>query len=383
MRKWLIAAIVALAATAGIYWLSRPEPVAVSLTAVERGDVEKTVANTRAGTVEACRRSRLSLPIGGQIDQLLVDEGDRVKAGELLISLWNRDRRARVAEAQAAVNSAIRERESLCVAARSDRREAKRLIGLAARDLVSEEAADLADARAEGSEARCEAAKAREEQAGASLEVAEAVLEQTRLRAPFDGIVAEVTGKIGEYATPSPPGVPTPPAIDLMTDDCHYISAPIDEVDAAGIEVGMPVRITLDAFRDRTFAAAVTRIAPYVLDVEKQARTVEVEAEFNDLPAGTRMLTGYSADMEIILDTRENVLRLPTELILDGDSVLVLKADGYLEKREIATGISNWEYTEVIKGLAEGEKVVANIGTAGVEAGVVADVEADGADGAD
>lgn len=382
MKGWIITAAIVLVLGGGIYLLSRPDTIEVNLASVERGSVERTVANTRAGTVEACQRSKLSLPIGGQIDQLLVKEGDHVNKGQLLITLWNLDRKARVAEAAAAVNSAARERESQCVISKSDDREAKRFTQLAEKKLVAAETADQAKAKAEASAARCEATKAREFQAQASLEVAEASFAQTELRAPFDGIVAELTGKIGEYSTPSPPGVPTPPAIDLITDNCHYISAPIDEVDASEIAVGLPVRITLDAFRDRSFPATVTRIAPYVLDLEKQARTVEVEANFDDLGKDVILLAGYSADMEIIIETHENTLRLPSELILDGKFVLVLGDDGKLQKREITTGLANWRHTEILSGLAAGEQVVANIGAVGVVEGARAQAaKQDGGDG--
>lgn len=374
MKGWVITGVVVLILGVGIFLLSRPDRVEVTLATVERGAVERTVANTRAGTVEACQRSKLSLPSGGQIDQILVKEGDHVEANQLLITLWNQDRAARVTEAEAAVNSAIKESESQCVSARSDDREARRLTTLADKKLVSQEAADLALAKAEASAARCESMKARELQARASLKVAEANLALTELRAPFAGIVAEVTGKIGEYSTPSPPGVPTPPAIDLITDDCHYVSAPIDEVDASDIAINMPVRVTLDAFRDRSFPATVTRIAPYVLDLEKQARTVEIEANFVDLDKRLGLLAGYSADMEIILETRENTLRLPSELIIDSQFVLVMNSDGELEKRRIKTGLANWRYTEIVEGLGEGEKVVSNIGTTGVVEGARAAV---------
>ncbi|MGD9661468.1 MAG: efflux RND transporter periplasmic adaptor subunit [Porticoccaceae bacterium] len=381
MKGWIITGAIVVVATAGIYLLSRPDPVDVTLTRVERGTVERTVANTRAGTVEACKRSKLSLPIGGQINGLLVKEGDHVKQDQLLITIWNLDRKARVAEAAAAVNSATRERESQCVTARSDTREAKRFTRLAEQKLVAADIADQAQAKAEASAARCESMKAKELQAQANQEVAEAVLAQTELRAPFDGIVAEVTGKIGEYATPSPPGVPTPPAIDLITDDCHYISAPIDEVDASEIVVNLPVRVTLDAFRGRDFPALVTRISPYVLDLEKQARTVEVEANFVDLDESVRLLAGYSADMEIILEAHHNVLRLPSELILDSSYVLVINQSGYLEKRKITPGLANWRYTEIATGLVEGENVVANIGVVGVVEGAKARVSEQGDNG--
>lgn len=382
MRAWRIG-VVAVLVLAGIgYWVSRPERVAVTLLAVERGAVERTVANTRAGTVEACQRAKLSMPIGGQIERLLVTEGDHVEEGQLMMALWNHDRAARLGEAKAALVSATRESESLCIASRSDQREARRIAGLAERKLVAQESADLARARAEASAAGCEAGKARQIQAEAAVNTAEALLAQTELKAPFAGIVADVTGELGEYVTPSPPGIPTPPAIDLITDDCHYISAPIDEVDASEVAVGMPVRVSLDAFRDRSFPARVTRIAPYVVDYEKQARTVEVEAEIDDLPDDIQLLTGYSADMEIILDRGDNALRIPSEVILDGRFVLVVGSDGRLEKREITTGLANWRHTEVTAGLAPGEQVVANVGSAGVVEGARADI-GDGAPAGD
>ncbi len=374
MKGWHFAVAAVLLVAALVFWATRPEPVAVSLVTVERGAVELSVANTRAGTVEACRRAKLSMPIGGQIDRLLVTEGDHVEEGQLLMALWNLDRAARLAEARAALVSATRDSESLCIASRSDQREARRLVGLAASKLVAAESADLAEARAEASAANCAAGEARRLQAEAAVQTAEAMLSQTELKAPFAGVVAEVTGELGEYVTPSPPGIPTPPAIDLITDDCHYISAPIDEVDASDIAVGMPVRVSFDAFRGRDFEATVTRISPYVEDFEKQARTVEVEAELTALPDGIRLLAGYSADMEIILDSHELALRIPSEVIIDGRSVLVVNSEGYLEKRQITTGVANWRHTEITDGLAVGEGVVANVGGAGVVEGARAEV---------
>ncbi len=351
------------------YFWSRPEPVSVSVISVERGLVERTVANTRAGTIKACQRSRLSLPIGGQIAELLVKEGDRVQQGQALMSLWNKDRVAQLEVARASLKSAMSDRKSVCIKADSDRRESRRLRNLAAKKLVSSESADIARAIADASAASCEASQSREVQAQSSVAAAEASLEQTVLAAPFSGSVAEVTGEVGEYSTPSPPGVATPPAIDLLTDDCHYVSAPIDEVDAADIAIGMPVRVSLDAFREEAFSARLRRISPYIIDTEKQARTVEVEAELDDLPEGVKLLAGYSADMEIILESRNDGLRIPSELVVDENAVLVVDGDGYLQRRFIEKGLSNWRYTEVKAGLSEGDRIVSNIGHAGVVEG--------------
>ena len=111
--------------------------------------------------------------------------------------------------------------------------------------------------------------------------------------------------------------------VDLIDNTCFYITAPIDEVDVPKIAPGMTARVSLDAFGDRRFAGKVRRIAPYVLDREKQARTVDVEVEFT-LPEDIRkMLAGYSADVEIILDVRQNTLRIPTEAVLEGNRVFV------------------------------------------------------------
>ena len=129
--------------------------------------------------------------------------------------------------------------------------------------------------------------------------------QRTVLVAPFDGTVAKIVGEVGEYSTPSPPGVAMPPAIDLIDESCLYVKAPMDEVDAPKIAVGQPVRITLDALPGRSFAGKVRRIAPYVTAVEKQARTVEIEVDFDDPQSAGRLLVGYSADVEVILDVRQ------------------------------------------------------------------------------
>ena len=100
IKRLLLLGLVAAAAIALFTYLSRSKPIAVAVQAVERGDVEATVANTRAGTGKACRRARLAPPTGGQIESLPVREGDTVTAGQLLLELWNEDLTAEVALAE-------------------------------------------------------------------------------------------------------------------------------------------------------------------------------------------------------------------------------------------------------------------------------------------
>jgi HlyD family secretion protein len=199
--------------------------------------------------------------------------------------------------------------------------------------------------------------------------VTNAQLERSQLRAPFAGIIAEINGELGEFVTPSPVGIPTPPTVDLIDASCLYISAPIDEVDAPRVRAGLPARISLDAFPEQSFPGHVRRVAPYVLDQEKQARTVEIEAEF-DAPEEAGLLAGYSADVEVILDERAETLRLPTAVILPDKTVYLYDAaKGTIAARPIDTGIANWEFTEVLGGLVAGDRVVSSIDRAGVAAG--------------
>jgi HlyD family secretion protein len=166
--------------------------------------------------------------------------------------------------------------------------------------------------------------------------------------------------------------------VDLIDDSCYYISAPIDEVDAPKVRLGAEARVTLDAFGDRAFPGKVRRIAPYVLDLEKQARTVEVEVDIREPPADAPLLAGYSADVEIIVDRREGVLRIPAVAVRADDTALVLDPQtGLLAKRAIRTGLGNWDWTEIAAGLDLGERVVLSLDREGVEEGVPATVEDD------
>ena len=371
--KWRTIGILAGLAAVGVgaaVWLGRPEPIPVEVVEVGRGTVAETVTNTRAGTVKACQRAKLAPPAGGQIARLPVKKGDRVEAGQVLLELWNDDIRAQFAVAERDAGAARARREEACVSAKVARRESNRLAALVERKLVSTELAERAEGEADAREAACRAATAQVSVSESRIDAARATLERTLLRAPFAGTVAEINGEIGEFVTPSPVGIPTPPAVDVVDTSCIYITAPIDEVDAPRVREGMPARVTLDAFRDRSFKAHVRRVAPYVIDTEKQARTVEVEAEIDEL-GDALLLPGYSADVEVILAERADVLRVPTRALIEGKRVYVLE-DGTVRSRDVTTGIGNWEYTEVTAGIDAGARVVVSIDREGLADGVPA-----------
>ncbi len=371
MKRIAIIAALVVVAIAGAWLLTRPDPVAVTLVTVERGPVSATVTNTRAGTVDACRRAGLSPASGGQIVSLPVAEGERIETGDLLLELWNEDVKAELTLAERDARAARSRAREACIVADVAKRDAERLVRLQADRLASEEAADQARGRAESTAAACSAAEDAARVADARIDVTRARLERTQLHAPFAGVIAEINGELGEFVTPSPVGIPTPPTVDLIDASCLYISAPIDEVDAPRVRAGLPARISLDAFPDLTFPGHVRRVAPYVLDQERQARTVEIEAEFDD-PEKAGLLAGYSADVEVVLEERAGVLRLPTSVILPDDTVFVFdEAAGTIASRAVETGIANWEFTEIVSGLATGDRVVSSIDREGVVDGAV------------
>lgn len=375
-RLLLISSIVIITIILIFGWAKRPKPVAVIIAAADRGEVQRTVTNTRAGTLKACRRAGLSPAIGGQISLLPVKEGDKVKKGQLLLEMWNDDISAQVSLAKSEILASESRIKEACAMAKVARREAARQSKLLKKGLASDGSAERAVGDAEAREAACQAAKSSAEVSRARLAVAQASLDRTQLKAPFDGTVAEISGELGEFVTPSPVGIPTPAAVDIIDTSCLYVLAPIDEVDAPEIKTGMPARISLDAYSKTFFNGEVRRISPYVLDREKQARTVDIEVNFIIENDNNSMLPGYSADVEIILDSHANVVRIPTEALLEGQKVLVYDPEKKsIYEKEVVTGLSNWKHTEVLEGLTAGEQIVTSIDRDGVVDGAQVKIE--------
>jgi len=371
IRRILIILFVIAGIGTAFWWFARPKPVMVTLVEVGRGEVEASVANTRAGSVEACLRTRLSPISGGRIAFLGVKKGDHVKKGQVLLRLWNDDQQAQSSLAQTQVISSKKRIAEACAMAENAEREAGRMADLRAKGFISKSGEEKSRYEALSRRSACEGARADVNQAQARVKVTQVEQNRTVLVAPFNGIVADIVGELGEYTTPSPPGVATPPAIDLIDDSCLYIEAPMDEVDAPKISVGQTARVSLDALPNQLLAGHVKRVAPYVVAVEKQARTVDVEVSLDNPEDGKKLLVGYSADVEIVLESREDTLRVPTTTLLEGNKVLVYQsATQTLEERAIKTGITNWEYTEVLEGLKAGDRIVTSLEREGIKAGI-------------
>jgi HlyD family secretion protein len=364
MKRWLrrigILVVLVAAGFALRYTVFKPKPVDVTVFRVAAGRVEDSVTNSKAGTVETRRRAAISPEIGGRVGELLVREGDRVTKRQVLMRLVDDDYRARVEVADRARDAAVATEREACLARDQAERDLGRYLRLREDEIVSQELLDQLQNIRDTAVARCQAMRAELQKARSAQALARVELAKTVLHAPFDGIVTEVSTEVGEWITPSPPGVPIPPVIEVLDPDAIYIEIPLDEADVGSVRKGLPVRITLDAYPGRSFMGAVTRVAAFVSDEIDQNRTFDVEVELEDQEFARTLLPGASADAEVILDARDDVLRIPSYALMEGGRVLVVR-DEHLAEISVETGLRNWQFTEVVSGLARGDPVVVSL----------------------
>ena len=351
------------------FWVFVPEPVEVSIIQVMRGRVEETVTNSRAGTVKARWRAKLSPEIGGRVAEIPHRKGVRVKKGDVLLRLHDDSQRAAVQMAERELAVVKVKRERVCLEAERARREFLRYQQLKERELVSADLLDKYENLAQTTQVSCKQSQAEIAKAQSAIIEAKAQLAKTVLHAPFEGVVAELDIEVGEWTTPSPPALPIPPVLDLIDPSSIYISAPMDEVDSSRIHEEQSVRVTLDPFPGQHYSGHVHHIAPYVLDLEEQNRTVEIEVELDDKTFAATLLPGTSADVEVILSVREDVLRVPTSTLFEGTKVFVVE-QGKLAVRSLEVGLKNWDFVEIQEGLSEGDQVVTSLDQEGLTDGI-------------
>jgi HlyD family secretion protein len=255
MRRWLIriGVVLALAASVAVArnTVLKPDPLDVRAVVAARRQVEETVTNTRAGTIKALRRAQISPEVGGRAVEVPRREGERVEKGDVLLRLDPTVLDAQLTLSRRDLQAARAQREQACANAERSRRELVRISHLAKDGIISADALGQAQTAAATTESACEAGRAGVAQAQAAIELQGRHIGQTVIRAPFSGIIADLSIEVGEYTTPSPPGMPIPPVIDLIDPESVFVSAPMDEVDSARIQPGQPVRISVDSYPGR------------------------------------------------------------------------------------------------------------------------------------
>jgi HlyD family secretion protein len=371
-RRWIHRILIPAGVVAVIVVLRltvlRPAPVPVTVYRVALGRVEDTVVNSRAGTVKSRLRAQMSPGLAGLVAEIPVKKGEAVHKGEVVLRLDDREYRAQLVLAERSLDAARANAKEACLTAEQAARDRQRTEELARQGLAAAQTLEQARTNAETAAAACSAAREGTKQAQASVAVARATLDKTAMIAPFNGVVLDVTAEVGEWISPSPPGVFIPPVVDLIDPHSLYVSAPLDEADVAKVRVGLPVRITMDAFRGQSFPGTISYVSSYVETAQEQNRTLTVEAVFDQKDLPPNLLPGLSADIEVILGAKDGVLRIPTYALLEGDRVLLVKGD-HLESVKVKTGLHNWEFTEVTSGLSAGDRVVVSLDRPEVKAG--------------
>ena len=347
--------------------------VPVAVHRVTYGTVEETLTNSKAGSVRAQHRAALSPEMSGRVVSIPVSEGQRVRRGDVLLRLANSEAAANVSVQQRMHEAALAAARQACATAERAAREYARVNQLTSESLLAMADLDRAVADRDATAAACEAARAHAAQAASAVAAVAVALRRTVLRAPFDGVVANIHAAVGEWITPAPPGIQLPPAVEIIGPGELSVRAPLDEVDEARVAVGLPARVTFDALPGRTFSGRVTRVAPYVSEHKEEGRTVDVDVSLDE-PAPIGVRAGTSADVEVIVQTRHRVLRLPSNALIDDRLVLVAEGDR-LTERTVRVGLRNWAYVEITEGLAPGAAVVVTLDRAGVEAGARVRVE--------
>ena len=372
MRPWtkrlLIPGLIVVVAIILSLTVFRSKPVPVTVQRADRGRVEDTVVNSRAGTVESRFRARMSPAIAGLVQALPVEKGTRVRRGDVLLRIADGEYRHQVELAERSHQAAEAAAQEAALARQQANRDLQRVEALAAQKLISDQGLEEARTRAEAATAAAQAGRETARQARASIGVAQAALEKCVMLAPFDGVVLEISTEVGEWISPSPPGVLIPPVVDLVAPESLYVSAPLDEADVARVRLGQPVRITFDAFRGQSFPGTLTYLSSFVETRQEQNRTLTVEAVFDARELPPNLLPGLSADLEVILDAREEALRISSSALLEGEKVLLVRGNKLVEV-PVQVGLRNWEYAEVLSGLEAGDPVVVSLDRPEVKAG--------------
>lgn len=320
MRGWTARALgmlLALGVAAGAWWWLLG-PLAVEVAPPARGPAVTAVYGP--GTVEPL----VMLPIGpkvtGRLERLAADEGDAVRAGQVLAELDDRELAASVVEWQARVR-----------------------LG----EAQFRRATELFRNRT-GTEAALDQARSELETAQAALERARQQLAEMTLTAPADGVVVRRDGEIGQLIAPGET------IFWLSCCEALRVTAEIDEEDIAAVRPGQRVLIRADAFPERVFEGRVDEITP---KGDPVARSFRVRI---GLPSGTPLMIGMTADCNIIVEEREGALLVPATAVTDGAVWLV--ADGALARRPVTLGVTGERLVEVTAGLGPGDLVVARPG---------------------
>jgi HlyD family secretion protein len=364
-RIVLIILGVALVVVVGLYlWGPLRPALEVSTTVASRLYPAQayTVLNA-SGYVVAQRKAAVSSKSTGRLSFLGVEEGSRVKKGQILASLENEDLVAARNQAVAQVNQAKADLGTATAEMADAELQYRRYKTLVAQDLVPKQDFDTADARYKKAQAGVAAAQARIKVAQAGLANTQASLEYSYIRGPFDGVVTTKYAEVGEVVAPFGAAANARAAVVTMA-DLHSLMVEVDvaESNLDKVRLGQPCEISLDAIPDRRFAGEVHMIVP---TADRTKATVLTKVKF--LETDDRILPEMSAKVAFLSQPLEAAERQPRLTIpkaalvtREGASYSFLVTGNRVKLVPITVGLSLNDLVEIAKGLKEGDRVVLN-----------------------
>lgn len=318
---------------------------------------------TASGYVVARTKASISSKISGRLEYLGVTEGQGVASGDVLARLENADyqaelkaQQAMVALARAALLEATAERDQL-------RRDVSRLEDLKRDQLISDQEAERLASSLAAAEARVLSREAQIRSAEAQVEVARANIENTIIRAPFDGTVLRRDAEVGELVAPSmSAGALTRGAVVTLADlRTLEVEVDVNESYIGRVRTSTTARVVLDAYPDVSFRGEIRQVMP---TADRQRATVQVKVSILD--SDPRILPEMGARvefMEVVTGETEAAkarIFVPAEAVHeeDGAVYVFVVREGRVEKRTVDAGSQTGGKREVYSGLGGGEQVV-------------------------
>ena len=297
-RRWVWVAVVALPAAAGGGWYyTQPRALPVTTAAVVTTQpAQQYVVLNATGYVVAQRKAAIASKATGRLEWLGVAEGSRVKAGEVIARIDNRDVVAQEASAQAGVRNARALLAQAQAEVRDAARQQKRNEDLVAQGFVAQASVDTAQARTERAAAGVAGARAAIGVAEAAPRNARIAVDFTLIRAPFDGIILSKSANVGDLVTPFSSAVDSKGAVVTMADmSTLEVEADVSESSLSRMRVGQPCEIMLDALPDARFRGRISRIVP---TVDRAKATVMTKVQFESIDP--RVLPEMSAKVSFL-----------------------------------------------------------------------------------
>jgi len=362
-RKWVWLAVLVLAAGAIAAGLAlRPRVASVQTTPVvtTRASQQYVVLNS-TGYVVAQRKAAIASKATGRLEWLGVAEGSRVKAGDVIAKIDNRDVAAQAASADASVRAARAALDQAQAEEREADQQHKRNIDLAAKGFVSAAAVDTSKARLDRAVAGVANARAAIGAAEANARNAQVSVDYTLIRAPFDGVILSKSANVGDMVTPFSSATDSKGAVVTMADmGTLEVEADVAESSLGKVSVDMPAEITLDALPNDRFRGRISRMVP---TVDRAKATVMTKVKFDAIDP--RILPEMSAKVsflsqEVTPDQQKALVAVSADAFAqrDGRTVVFVVRDGKAVAVPVTPGAKVGDLTAVAGDVKPGDKAV-------------------------